>query len=143
METQGLLLFLASQTPYIMDNILKGDMIMDFTYLDKTYSTKQVAILLDVSEASVRSWIKSRKLGHCHSQSNQGAFLVMERQIEWFLRENPKYKRVELTGEKRREFLLAAKDKCRREIGAAETAIHREMLELNQIIDELFREGES
>ena len=109
-----------------------------FSY-GETYSTKQVALLFGVHEETVRKWVKDGKIHKGHSASAQGAFIISGSSLHWFVRENPKYKLVDMNEHQRREYLLATKDKCMREITAAETIMHKNREELNEVINELFK----
>lgn len=108
---------------------------------ERVYSTREVAIILDVCEATVRSWIKRGEIRRGHSVSSQG-FVVTGYTVIDSLQGNPRYDRkddsVEIPDEKRLEYLLAAKDKCTMEIRGAKSALHRELSELNDILEELF-----
>ena len=111
---------------------------------DKLFSVPEVAIICDVCEATVRSWIKNGKLNKAHTMSNQGAIAVRSSELRNLLRDNPRFDRredtFELPDDKKTEYLLAAKDKCMREISAAEHAMRKEMAQLNEVLRELFNE---
>lgn len=114
---------------------------------DKLFSVPEVAIICDVSEATVRSWIKNGKISRAHTISNQGAIAVRGNELWSLLRDNPSFNRIENTvdipDDVKIRYLLAAKAKCMREISAAETALRKEMTQLNEILRELFEEEES
>lgn len=109
---------------------------------DRLYSVNELAVIFDVCEPTIRNWVKNEKLRKAHPVSNQGAILVSGYDVAWNLIKDPRYNHrdntLEISDERRLEYLVAAKDKCMREISAAETAMKREMSELNEILRELF-----
>ena len=58
-----------------------------------TYKTKEISELLEVSEETVRRWIRSGKLKAEKSSKKQGN-IVNEKDLFEFVSDNPKYKKM-------------------------------------------------
>lgn len=111
---------------------------------DSLFGVPEVAIIFGVSEATVRKWVKDRKLILAHAVSYQNGFLIRGNEMRYLLKDNPRYSwpddTYEIPEEFKTEYLLAAKDRCLRELSAAQTAMKTNMVQLNQIMNELFKE---
>ena len=114
---------------------------------ERLFSIPEVAIIMGVCEATVRSWFQNGKLHRAHTVSNQWTYAVNGRDLRNLLHGNPRFswrdETVEISDELKTKYLLVAKDKCMREFRAAEAAMKKEMAQLNEIMEELFKEGES
>ena len=112
---------------------------------DKTFSTQEIMILLDVGESTARSLIKSGKLLRGKSMSNQGAFLVEGHVLRDYMQMKGligKYGTTyEIPEDKVKAYLEAGIHKCMRELSAAEHVMSRERQELNGLLQELFKRG--
>lgn len=62
----------------------------------KTYSVKEIAIMLHTDPETVRRWIRNGKL-KADKQSNKEGMLVDENMLEAFLKKTPKYAGVAVT----------------------------------------------
>jgi hypothetical protein len=113
-----------------------------FIHHDSLFGVPEVALLLNVCEATVRKMIKDGKLVNGHPVSNQGAFLVRGCELRHLMRGNPNYDWVnetfDIPDEIKTNYLMAAKDRCIRELRAAEAAMRANMIQLDQIMNELF-----
>lgn len=109
---------------------------------ERLYSVPEIAIICGVSTAKVRTWVKNGELHKAHTVSNQGAIAIRGYDFREHLRCDPGYdwrtETIEISDDLKTEYLLAAKDKCMREISAADVALRKEMAQLNEILRELF-----
>ena len=110
---------------------------------DSLFSTPEAAIILEVSKATIRKWVKDGKLILGHPVSNQTGFLIVGSSMRELLKGNPRYSWMDdsydIPDEFRVEYLMAAKDKCMRELSAAETAMRNNRTQLDFILDQLFK----
>ncbi len=62
----------------------------------KTYSVKEIAVMLHTDPETVRRWIRNGKL-KAYKQSNKEGMIVDENMLEAFLKDTPKYAAVAVT----------------------------------------------
>ena len=112
---------------------------------DILFSVPEVVVICGVCEATVRKWVKDGKLRLGHSVSNQGAFLITGSSLMDHVWNDPRYNwrdyLYDIPEDRRVEYLLAAKDKCMRELSAAEIAMRKNRVQLDFVLHELFKEG--
>lgn len=90
--------------------------------MEKLYSTKEISILLGVTTERVRRWVRDDKL-KAIKDCAKGGFKVKESDFEDFLRKNPKYRRVAVSGE-------ACKD-------LAEANLNQRIFDIEELISNL------
>ena len=78
--------------------------------MEKIYSTKQIACLLNVDEETVRRWVRTRKLKGDLNRSKKGGFKIKESDLDEFIENHPKYQIVKLAGSNAETFALANLD---------------------------------
>lgn len=108
--------------------------------MEKLYSTKEISILLGVTIEQVRRWIRTDKLPAIKN-SKKGGFKVKESDFEDFLQENPKYRRIAISGRACKELAIANLDQRIFDIEELITKLKYELNELETIRDLLKSEN--
>jgi excisionase family DNA binding protein len=76
--------------------------------MDVNYSTKQIACMLRVDEETVRRWVRTGKLKGDLNRGRKGGFQIKESDLEEFIRNYPKYQKIELEGPIVETYALAS-----------------------------------
>lgn len=116
-------------------------------YYDALYSVSQVAIVLGVNEATVRSWIKSGKIEAHNTSIERVSFRTRGYIIKKLLEEDPRFdirtSTVDIPDERATDYLESTRAKCKLEIDIAMRRIEKETEELNDVLKLMLTEQES
>lgn len=104
-----------------------------------TFSTDQVAIILGVKAATVRSLVHNGKLKLGRAVNKHTGFVIDGLSLHYYLCEDPRYNRADQTFELDDDLTCAyagaTKRKCINEIHGAEAVLKRELNMLDIAID--------
>lgn len=109
--------------------------------MDKFYSVKQIACLLNVGTETVRRWIRDGEMQGC-KDSKKGGFRVSQSNLDTFIRLHPKYKIHKLTGDNAKDYALANLNQRIFELEDLIANLHRNLDELREVRD-LWTKGEA